>query len=60
MNRYIQSYVYVTGSAKTLYVHVFYTFSQKQLLNPNSLTDFCTKIKLENFYIDGEIFTMLQ
>ena len=41
---------------------VFYTFSQKQLQNLDSLTDFqflCTKIKLINFYSDDENFTML-
>ena len=30
----------VTGSAKTLHVRVFYASSQKQLLSPDSATDF--------------------
>ena len=39
-----------------------YTFSQKQLQNLDSLTDFqflCTKIKIINFYSDDKNFTML-
>ena len=59
----MMSTIYVTGSAKTLHVRVFYTSSHKQLLSPDSATDFwflCTKIKLGNFCTDTEISTIGQ
>ena len=54
---------YVTGSAETLHVRVFYTSLQKQLLSHDSTTNFsflCTKIKLGNFFTDTEISTIRQ